>query len=288
MNADPNRLFVINAFEFKENFLNGCKWKQNFRNCSLSYQFQQPFGRHEFKYALEARRLFDVQSGASHVIRDQAGKNLKSSLCYTWTRSTRDDNILPTRGYFLRSNTQVAGLGGDSQFVKGDFVAQGHWTPSFAGLFTLTQTLKFGHILPFNNAKPILFPDRFQMGGPTSVRGFTLNSLGPRQFSDSLGGTSFIETGLQFSFPFLQSAAHFARAHLFVNAGLLGDLDQNKIQSAFNSPCTIKPNVSVGGGLMFKMAETARLELNFAVPLVKPEGLKCERGIQVGLGMEFL
>ncbi len=231
--------------------------------------------------------MFDVQSGASHAIRDQAGSNVKSAVSYTWTKSTKDDLVLPTRGYLLKASTELAGLGGDSNFVKGDLTLQNHWTPQFSRIFTLTQTLKLGQIVPlFNN--PVLLSDRFQQGGPTSVRGFTLNSLGPRQFSDSLGGTSFLEAGLQLSFPFLQSAAHFARAHAFVNAGLLGDLNWGKLQIAFANPLSIRPGLSLGGGLMFKMAETARLELNFAIPIVKPEGLKCERGIQVGLGMEFL
>lgn len=239
------------------------------------------------KYAFELRRLFDVQSGASHIIRDQAGTFVKSAVSYTWTKSTKDDPVLPTNGYLLKATNELAGFGGETHFIKGEFTAQNHWTPSILGMFTLSKTLKFGHIVPLSR-NPIMFVDRFQQGGPASVRGFTLNSLGPRQFSDSLGGTSFVEAGLQLSFPFLQSAAHFTRAHAFVNAGLLGDLTRDKLQLACKDPLSIRPSVSVGGGFMFKLADTARLELNFAVPLIKPEGLKCERGIQVGLGMEFL
>ena len=287
MQADPSRLLVVNAFEFRENFLNQSKFRQNIKNVSVAYQLDMPNGKHDIKYGLELRRLFDVQSGASHVIRDQAGSYVKSGVSYTWTKSTKDDLVLPTRGYLLKASNELAGLGGNSQFVKSDFTIQNHWTPRLTRIFTLTQTLKFGQIVPFSS-KPILLADRFQQGGPTSVRGFTLNSLGPRQFSDSLGGTSFMEAGLQLSFPFLQSAAHFARAHAFVNAGLLGDLNREKLLIAMKNPLSIRPSVSVGGGLMFKMAETARLELNFAVPIIKPEELKCERGIQVGLGMEFL
>jgi outer membrane protein insertion porin family len=280
-------LFVISAFEFRENFLNQCKWRQNVRNVSVGYQLERPSGKHDMKYGLEMRRLFDVQSGASHLIRDQAGTYFKSSVSYTVTKNTKDDLVLPTRGVLLKASAELAGLGGDSHFLKSDFKIQNHWTPQLTRILTLTQTVKFGQILPLSG-KPLLLADRFQQGGPTSVRGFTLNSLGPRQFSDSLGGTSFLEAGLQVSFPFLQSAAHFARAHAFVNAGLLGDVSRDKLESACKNPRSIRPSLSVGGGLMFKMAETARLELNFAVPLVKSGGIKCERGIQVGIGMEFL
>lgn len=228
---------------------------------------------------MELRRLFDVQSGASHVIRDQAGKSIKSSIIHTWNLSTRDSPVFPTRGQLVKISNELAGIGGDARFFKSEMTLQNNWSKS---IFTLTKTLKLGYALPLGEAAAVPFFDRFQMGGPTSIRGFPVNSLGPRQFSDSLGGTSSIETGLQLSFPIMKSAANFARAHLFINAGLLTDKAPPFRGWGLNS------NVSLGGGLMFKMAESARLELNFSVPILAQKGVESSRGLQVGIGMEFL
>ena len=239
--------------------------------------------KHEFKYLAEFRKLFNVQSGASHVIRDQAGESIKSSLVHTWNLSTRDSSVFPTCGHLIRLVNEISGLGGDSRFIKSELTLQNNWTTS--GIFTLTKTLKFGYAVPFNRTSAVPLFDRFQMGGPTSLRGFPVNSLGPRQFSDSLGGTGLIESGLQLSFPLVKSVANFARAHFFVNAGLLTD---NETRSSSSSHGGLNPNVSVGGGLMFKMAESTRLELNFSVPILKQFDVECDRGIQIGIGMEFL
>lgn len=287
MNGDPDKLFFINSVKFKENFLNRCKWRQEVQSFATGLQLNNPGGKHEFKYLAEFRRLFDVQSGASHVIRDQAGKSIKSSLIHTWNLSNRDSPVFPTRGHLIRLANEVAGLGGDAKFFKSEITLQNNWT---RGIFTLTKTFKLGYAIPFNNCPFSLF-DRFQMGGPTSLRGFPVNSLGPRQFTDSLGGTSLIESGFQLSFPIIKSASNFARAHVFLNAGLLADKNIcSGLSKAFKnrSYAEMNPNGSVGGGLMFKMAESVRLELNFSVPILQQTGVDCERGIQVGIGMEFL
>ena len=287
-------MFFLNSAVFKENFLNHCKWRQEIQSFSTGIQLSNTnfVGKHELKYLAEIRRLFDVKSGASHVIRDQAGKSIKSSLIHSWNWCTRDSAVFPTRGNLVKISNEMAGLGGaEAKFFKSELTLQNNFT---RGIFTLTKTFKIGYALPFDKTCPVPFFDRFQMGGPTSLRGFSVNSLGPRQFTDSLGGTCLIESGLQCSFPIIKSAANFARAHLFVNAGLLSDQNicktaSESIKEGSTNPWKVmNPNVSVGGGLMFKMAESARLELNFSVPVLTQNGVVPNRGVQVGIGMEFL
>ena len=48
-----------------------------------------------------------------------------------------------------------------------------------------------------------------------------------------------------------------------------------------------KPSVSVGLGLVYKF-EPVRVEVNFGVPLVQNRGEKARRGLQAGIGIEFL
>ena len=285
----------MNAAVFKENFLNHCKWRQEIQSFSTGFQISNNrnfVGKHEFKYLAEMRRLFDVKSGASHVIRDQAGKSFKSSLIHSWNWCTRDSPVFPTSGNLIKISNEMAGLGGgEAKFFKSELTLQNNFTK---GIFTMTKTFKIGYALAFDKSCPVSLFDRFQMGGPTSIRGFGVNSLGPRQFTDSLGGTCLIESGWQCSFPLLKSAANFARAHLFLNAGLLSDQSlcstiSKSIKKKSLLPWNgMNPNISIGGGLMFKMAESARLELNFSVPVLTQTGIIPNRGVQVGIGMEFL
>ena len=47
-----------------------------------------------------------------------------------------------------------------------------------------------------------LFPDRYHLGGPTSVRHFRLNSLGPKDVGDHLGGDAYYALGASLLPPF--------------------------------------------------------------------------------------
>jgi outer membrane protein assembly factor BamA len=89
----------------------------------------------EFKYLVEFRRMFDVQSGASHVIRDQSGKSMKLSIIHTWNLSTRDSPVFPTRGHLIKISNELAGIDGDARFFKSELTLQNNWTKN---IFTLT------------------------------------------------------------------------------------------------------------------------------------------------------
>lgn len=45
---------------------------------------------------------------------------------------------------------------------------------------------------------------------------------------------------------------------------------------------------AAGIGLAFKLAERARIELNYCIPLRKCAGDKIENGFQFGIGYEFV
>ena len=51
-------------------------------------------------------------------MREAAGQSVKSSLFHTWTRDTRDDRLIGTRGSYLKLSQELAGLGGDASFYK--------------------------------------------------------------------------------------------------------------------------------------------------------------------------
>jgi outer membrane protein insertion porin family len=129
------------------------------------------------------------------------------------------------------------------------------------------------------------------MGGPTSVRGFNLNSLGPRDQEDSLGGDLALEAGASISFPFTSGTSSILRGHLFSNIGWLGSSNsapfiKDNLKTFFvASP----PSVSLGGGLLFRLSPSARLELNLTYPILGDPHTKApHKGLQLGLGIEFL
>lgn len=53
-----------------------------------------------------------------HSMREAAGQSVKSSVYHSWTRDTRDDRLLGTRGSYLKFYNELAGVGGDASFYK--------------------------------------------------------------------------------------------------------------------------------------------------------------------------
>jgi outer membrane protein insertion porin family len=47
------------------------------------------------------------------------------------------------------------------------------------------------------------------------------------------------------------------------------------------------PSVAAGVGLVYRF-DPVRVEINFGVPLVAYKSDECQRGFQVGVGLEFL
>lgn len=51
-------------------------------------------------------------------IRQAAGTSIKSSIFHNWTRDTRDDPIMATKGGYMKLSHEFAGIGGDASFYK--------------------------------------------------------------------------------------------------------------------------------------------------------------------------
>jgi len=158
--------------------------------------------------------------------------------------------------------------------------------------------------------------DRFQLGGPTNLRMFRANSLGPRDngapFSlfplwhhtlpssashitvDSLGGDLFWAAGASL-ITHLPRKPHWpVKAHAFLNAGQLEPLHRrdheggvgSSLQSSISAALS-QPSVSTGVGLIYHF-DPVRVEVNFGVPLAARASDGTRKGVQVGIGLEFL
>lgn len=74
--------------------------------------------RHDLSYNVTWRMLKDPSHMASPSVRRQLGHGLLSSLKYTFKIDERDSAFRPTRGYAIRSSTQIAGIGPQSNLLR--------------------------------------------------------------------------------------------------------------------------------------------------------------------------
>ena len=108
--------------------------------------------------------------------------------------------------------------------------------------------------------------------------------------ADSLGGDLFWAAGASIITHLPRKPLWPVKAHAFLNAGQLESVDWRAGSSALRSSVAAaltKPSVSAGVGLIY-LFDPVRVELNFGVPLAARASDGVRKGVQVGIGLEFL
>ncbi|KAL1843111.1 hypothetical protein VTJ49DRAFT_3058 [Mycothermus thermophilus] len=271
---------------------------------------------HILSYSSVWRQLTGLSTTASPTVRADAGDSLKSALTHTFVRDRRDNPMLPQRGYLFRAVSELAGWGplqGDVSFTKAELEAQGNLPLPLNGA-SLGAGFRFGLLYPLptgysltGTAQPSRINDRFQLGGPTDVRGFKLGGLGPHDGADSVGGDVFAAGSISALLPLPRTGPESPlRLQFFANAGRLVALStKTKSKSkgkegkegreglAMDSATVFKsvksavgelgnglPSLAAGVGLVYAHP-AARFELNFSLPLVLRRGEEGRKGLQL-------
>lgn len=155
-------------------------------------------------------------------MRMSAGAHLRSALV---SRLSYDntDQLSPIPRFGLRSNlsTEFAGLGGDAQHLKLSSSTTSYYTLSRIKDIFCSFSVQSGLLLPLSSSTPTHFCDRFRLGGPTSVRAFKFNQLGPKEHVDYIGGELSYAIGSSLYAPLPFKPEWPLQTHLWVNAGNL-------------------------------------------------------------------
>jgi outer membrane protein insertion porin family len=271
---------------------------------------------HEFGYSGMWRQITGLSDNASSTVRLDAGDSFKSSLSHTWTNDKRDYPLLPSSGYLLKTITEVAGFGplrGDVGFGKMELESQAAIPIPIPGIggpsgISFNAGLRAGMLYPLTAGGGDIplqsrLNDRFQLGGPTDVRGFKISGLGPHDNGDAVGGDVYAAGGASLLFPFPRVGKETPlRFQVFANAGRLlalkgkpkdkeGTMSSDEVN--VNMKKTIEdltnglPSCSAGLGIVYAHP-MARFELNFSLPLVMRRGEEGRKGVSFGVGIDFL
>ena len=186
------------------------------------------------RYQFEAQEVFDVQPGASLAVQNAAGSINKSSVGYTLVFDTRNHRRSPTQGYYFSLTQDLAGVGGDVNYVRTVADARAYYP--VRKRITLVGRVQGGNITGFGG-DDVRLQDLFFKGSET-IRGFDRAGIGPRDLNtgDALGGTTFAAATaeLRFPLPFIpeslgMSGAVFADAATLFDTGDLGNLNVTNV-----------------------------------------------------------
>jgi len=269
--------------------------------------------RHELGYNGVWRQITGLAGNASPTVRGDAGDSVKSSISHTWMSDQRDNPILATRGHYMKTNLELAGWGplqGDVAFGKAEAETQAAVPIPIPGIegdsgVSFTAGLRGGFLYPLplgfdTKPTPSRINDRFQLGGPTDIRGFRLSGLGPRDGADAVGGDVYAAGSANLLVPLPRVGADKPfRMQAFVNGGRLlalkqapadGNDDARTVQKSLGSTISELgnglPSMAAGVGLVYAHP-VARFELNFSLPWVLRKGEEGRKGLQFGVGINL-
>ncbi len=174
-------------------------------------------------YKLESLDVTAV--GTSEVLKQDLGKSTRSAIDLAIRLDKRDSIIKPTKGYMIKFGSEIAGLGGDDQFVKSK--ASGKiYQGIYENNIILSTELEGGVLTMGKGYSKIV--DRFQLGG-RSFRGFKYSGIGPRELSGGLhtiplGGEKYAIARFAASFPLGLPRELGLFGSIFAEAGALWDL----------------------------------------------------------------
>ncbi len=222
--------------------------------------------------------LSDCAPGVSLGVCDSLGQYTTSLAGMSLVYNTLDNNLNPRDGTVATFEQEVAGLGGQSQYLRGQVKAS-----TFAELYPEWGLVGFvqgsgGYIESIGNRLRVT--DQFQ-GSPDRIRGFATNGYGPRDAvgGDALGGKYYVAGTLegQFPFPVFPEELGLSGA-VFADAGSLWGVDGD-LSRAITTPVGDSPagqiqsedfelRASVGFGVLWQ-SPFGPLRADFAWPLLK-------------------
>jgi len=230
-------------------------------------------------YTLMEDDVYNVDSTASIAVKQIEGTALISSVGYSLIYDQRNNRKNPSRGYYFSFTQNVAGAGGDIDYIQS--IAEGRAYYPISKEVTLVGRAIGGNIMGWGG-QDVRIVDDFYKGGET-VRGFETAGIGPRDGAtgDALGGKNFYAgtVEVRFPIPFLPDDLGFGGA-IFADAGTLYGSDAEKFAARFASTHGVQNTLllddsssirsSVGGSILWN-SPVGPLRADFAYVLTKED-----------------
>jgi outer membrane protein insertion porin family len=244
-------------------------------------QIQGGLVDHDNDISTDAIDQCDVANPIRPILCDQEGSFITSLVGVTVNWDRRNDPIRATRGYDFQFSQNIAGIGGEVNYLQAELeggIYYGLW-----GGLRASLRGSAGFIDGWGG-DDIRINDRFFKGG-SSFRGFDVAGIGPRQLQvntttgeieatgDALGGNLYAIGTLQLDVPLPLPESFALGSALFVDFGTLGNVDSSSRRTiALDSDSSLivddDPSLRVTAGVsVFWDSPFGPVQFDFARPL---------------------
>ncbi|MCV6593530.1 MAG: outer membrane protein assembly factor BamA [Silicimonas sp.] len=235
-------------------------------------------------YELSENEILNVEAGSSPIIQAEAGTELRSAVGYRYTLDMLRGGLNPNRGVRLTFGQELAGLGGDSEYLKttASAVAQRDvWNEEV----TVRAIFEAGALTSLNDTNSRV-TDRFFLSS-RQLRGFESRGVGPRDTgaanSDVLGGNAFVSLRFEADFPLPLPSEYGISGGLFYDMASLWDLDNTAGAAVVDDGFELRS--SIGVSLLWD-TPIGPLRMNFAKP-IKENALDRTNSFDVTISTQF-
>ncbi len=183
-------------------------------------------------YSIMLDDVYNLDPNASLAVKEIQGPAVISSVGYNLIYDTRDNKKKPTRGFYFKGTQDLAGAGGDIDYIRSTSDMRAYYPISDS--IVLAARAQGGTIAGWGG-QSVRVVDAF-FKGPETIPGFAAAGLGPRDATtgDALGGTTFYSatTEMRFPLPFLPQDLGLSGA-IYTAAGSVFGTDAQKFAAAY-------------------------------------------------------
>ncbi|MEM7722780.1 MAG: outer membrane protein assembly factor BamA [Pseudomonadota bacterium] len=235
-------------------------------NFSIGFPISE-FGRLRLRYGIESNEISGLSSDTSPIIIADEGERLKSFVGIGYAFDTRDRGLDPTAGIRLQFDVELAGLGGEAEYVRATALAIAEQS-ILQEEVTLRASFEAGGLSTFNGDSQ--FQDRFFLSS-RQMRGFEPFGLGPRDVAapdeDALGGEFFAVARFEAAFPLGLPDEYGLSGGVFADFGSVWSLDNTAGFGGFEVDDGFDLRGTIGISIFWATA-IGPLRFNFSQPLL--------------------
>ncbi|MEO1154796.1 MAG: BamA/TamA family outer membrane protein, partial [Pseudomonadota bacterium] len=239
------------------------------------------------RYELSNNEVSNVDPDSSPILIADEGERTTSEIGYTFTYDSRRSGLNPNAGVLLSFGQDLAGLGGDSEYLRttARAIAQ---TRVLNEEVTLRASFEGGTITTLNDENSRL-TDRFFLTS-RQLRGFEFRGTGPRDLDavneDALGGNNFVSAKFEVDFPIGFAEDLGISGGVFLDMASVWGLDNT---DGAGGPDSVDDDFSLRSSIGFSIfwdTPIGPLTFNFSQPLEK-EDFDLERNFDITITARF-
>ncbi|MDL5046069.1 outer membrane protein assembly factor BamA [Oscillatoria amoena NRMC-F 0135] len=247
-------------------------------NLGFATRLEKPWGqfwRTGVGYRLEEIGIYNVDPGASTIIQQEAGFQLKSSVNANAVFDSRDNVFLTRRGNRTEFYSELAGgpLGGNVQIYKVSLESTQYFEVFKDNIVILQAAAGAADVWGDGTRVPIF--DRYFLGGANNLRGFSYRAVSPYDSAgEPIGGLTFHNHTAEYTFPIIDRV----RGAVFYDGGFVNARSWDFSLDDYNA--------DVGVGLRLNLP-IGPIRLDYGYPIMYNNNNKSNGKFQFNVGYQF-